>query len=224
MTIKGGWHYYIHSTVSQVQLLFFGIVLWNAVNILQACELNNAFQTILRLNFSTDRHHFDNPVYSTSFRGGGPGPSGATPNTNPVQSTHLPLNNGCSRVVNHFSTSASSCSNTAKKHVNIERDKLGVDRGGQGACGGPNTSVPNHYQDDTEEEMEHESGNFAQCICSSYKWLWSSQGTPELSRGGRETSPPQNYKRNQKLQFAVPFFSAANTVDTNRTLIEANSF
>ena len=57
-------------------------------------------------------------------------------------------------MVNHFSTSASACS-SAKKHVNIERDKLG----------GGATSVPNHYQDDTEEEMEHESGNFALLIC-----------------------------------------------------------
>ena len=61
-------------------------------------------------------------------------------------------------MVNHFATA--SCSNTAKKHVNIERDKLG---GGATAApsGGQNmtTSVPNHYQDDTEED-EHESGNF----------------------------------------------------------------
>lgn len=163
--------------MSQVQVLFFGRALKCCkYPTFQACETRpNTFQTILVIDtIFSDRHHFDNPVYSTSYRGGHPGHGGpgAPPSgsNNPVQSTHLPLNNGCSRVVNHFSTSASSCSNTAKKHVNIERDKLGVG-GGQGACGGPNTSVPNHYQDDTEEEMEHESGNFAQCICSSYKWL-----------------------------------------------------
>ena len=178
-----------------------------------------AFQTILRLNFSlADRHHFDNPVYSTSFRGGGPGPSGVTPNTNPVQSTHLPLNNGCSRVVNHFSTSASSCSNTAKKHVNIERDKLGVDRGGQGACGGPNTSVPNHYQDDTEEEMEHESGNFAQCICSS---LISGFEVPKGHQSCREgVVKPHHRKitkeiRNCNLQFLFFCSPLSNKIDTN---------
>ena len=33
----------------------------------------------------------------------------------------------------------------------------------------------------------------------------------------RETSPPQNYKRNQKLQFAVPFFAHPflKQIDTN---------
>ena len=97
-------------------------------------------------------------MYSTSYR--------AVAGSNPMQSTHLPLNNGCSRVVNHFATA--SCSNTAKKHVNIERDKLGGGGSGAPATGAPSgghgqmsTSVPNHYQDDTEEE-EHESGNF--CI------------------------------------------------------------
>ena len=75
-----------------------------------------------------DRHHFDNPVYSGAPR---PGTS---------ISGGLPLNNGCSRVVNHFAPSVS-----VKKHVNIERDKLGV-------AGGAN-----HYQEDTEEE-DRESG------------------------------------------------------------------
>ena len=124
----------------------------NAVNIQKRMWnflLISQHKIIKKLIFA-DRHHFDNPVYSTSYRGGGPAPGP----TNPVPSTHLPLNNGCSRVVNHFSTSASACS-SAKKHVNIERDKLG----------GGATSVPNHYQDDTEEEMEHESGNFALLIC-----------------------------------------------------------
>ena len=61
-------------------------------------------------------------------------------------STHLPLNNGCSRVVNHF---APTCA-TAKKHVNIEREKL--------AAGG-GTAAPNHYHDDIDtEEEEHENG------------------------------------------------------------------
>ena len=70
-----------------------------------------------------------------------------------VPSTHLPLNNGCSRVVNHF---APTCA-IAKKHVNIEREKL--------AAGG-GTAPPNHYQDDidTEEETEHESGKKACCF------------------------------------------------------------
>ena len=70
-----------------------------------------------------------------------------------VPSTHLPLNNGCSRVVNHF---APTCA-IAKKHVNIEREKL--------AAGG-GTAAPNHYQDDidTEEETEHESGKKACCF------------------------------------------------------------
>ena len=96
-------------------------------------------------------------MYSTSYRGanprgdgpGGPGgagvgaPAGPAPAGQP--STHLPLNNGCSRVVNHF---APTC--TAKKHVNIEREKL--------AAGG-GTAPPNHYQDDIDtEEEEHESG------------------------------------------------------------------
>ena len=120
-----------------------------------------------------------------------------------MQSTHLPLNNGCSRVVNHFSTSASSCSNTAKKHVNIERDKLGVDRGGQGACGGPNTSVPNHYQDDTEEEMEHESGNFAQCICSS---LISGFEVPWETCGSLSTTKLQSSEKIRNCKANCTFF------------------
>ena len=62
----------------------------------------------------------------------------------------LPLNNGCSRVVNHFAPSVS-----VKKHVNIERDKLGV-------AGGAN-----HYQEDTEEE-DHESGIITFIICINY--------------------------------------------------------
>ena len=101
-----------------------------------------------------DRHHFDNPVYSTSYRGahrgdGGAGGAGVAPAGAPIgaPSTHLPLNNGCSRVVNHF---APTCA--AKKHVNIEREKL--------AAGG-GTAPPNHYQDDIDtEEEEHESGKF----------------------------------------------------------------
>ena len=73
-------------------------------------------------------------------------------------STHLPLNNGCSRVVNHF---APTCANIAKKHVNIEREKL--------AAGG-GTAPPNHYQDDidTEEETEHESGKKAYLFTTLY--------------------------------------------------------
>ena len=72
-------------------------------------------------------------------------------------STHLPLNNGCSRVVNHF---APTCA-AAKKHVNIEREKL--------AAGG-GTAAPNHYHDDIDtEEEEHESGkNYS--IYSQKRW------------------------------------------------------
>ena len=77
----------------------------------------------------TDRHHFDNPVYS----GAGP-----RPGTN--AGGGLPLNNGCSRVVNHFSPSAHS---TVKKHVNIERDKL---------------ATANHYQEEETEEEENANG------------------------------------------------------------------
>ena len=106
--------------------------------------------------FVTDRHHFDNPVYSTSYRGGSHRGEGATgvlsAGAAPVSgvsgpSTHLPLNNGCSRVVNHF---APACS-TSKKHVNIEREKL--------ATVG-NSATPNHYQDDIDtEEEDPENGN-----------------------------------------------------------------
>ena len=103
--------------------------------------------------FFADRHHFDNPVYSTSFTGPNRSAgSGQAPTSQISQSTHLPLNNGCSRVVNHFAVP--SCS--TKKHVNIEREKLAgpshVLSASAGACA-------NHYQDDTEEE-EHESGKY----------------------------------------------------------------
>ena len=78
----------------------------------------------------SDRHHFDNPVYSTSFNGA----NGANRIPAAANSQHLPLNNGCSRVVNHLNP---------KKHVNIEREKL--------------ATTANHYQDDTEED-DQESG------------------------------------------------------------------
>jgi hypothetical protein len=71
---------------------------------------------------------------------------------------HLPLNNGCSRVVNHFGSSSSAT--TAKKHVNIERDKLGGNPGNPGNTTNNTTTtaaVTNHYQDDTEDD-ENESG------------------------------------------------------------------
>ena len=81
-------------------------------------------------------------------------PAGASVGGVPIGSTHLPLNNGCSRVVNHF---APTCA-AAKKHVNIEREKL--------AAGG-GTAAPNHYHDDIDtEEEEHESGkNYSQIRC-----------------------------------------------------------
>ena len=73
-------------------------------------------------------------------------------------STHLPLNNGCSRVVNHF---APTCA-AAKKHVNIEREKL--------AAGG-GTAAPNHYHDDidTEEEEQQNGKNYS--TYSQKRWV-----------------------------------------------------
>ena len=47
------------------------------------------------------------------------------------------------------------------------------------------------------------------------------KGHRERWGGGLET-PPQNYKRNQKLQFAVPFFAPPYLI--KMTLIEANCF
>ena len=87
--------------------------------------------------FFVDRHHFDNPVYS-----------GIAPRPGTSIGGGLPLNNGCSRVVNHFAPSTSS-----KKHVNIERDKLGV-------AGSNPAAAANHYQGEDTEEDEHERGNY----------------------------------------------------------------
>ena len=80
----------------------------------------------------TDRHHFDNPVYS-----------GAGPRPGTTSGGGLPLNNGCSRVVNHFSPSTHS---TVKKHVNIERDKR------------DKLATANHYQEEETEEEENANG------------------------------------------------------------------
>ena len=84
----------------------------------------------------------------------------------------LPLNNGCSRVVNHFAPSTSS-----KKHVNIERDKLGV-------AGSNPAAAANHYQGEDTEEDEHERGNytyncFHYSFCDSLNFYLSKIGENE---------------------------------------------
>ena len=94
--------------------------------------------------FFIDRHHFDNPVYS-----------GIAPRPGNNSGGGLPLNNGCSRVVNHFAPSTSS-----KKHVNIERDKLGV-------AGSNPAAAANHYQGEDTEEDEHDRGNYSYNFCVS---------------------------------------------------------
>lgn len=148
-----------------------------------------------------DRHHFDNPVYSTSYRGAGhrggggdPGAGGAgvAPAGAPVgvpSSTHLPLNNGCSRVVNHF---APTCA-TAKKHVNIEREKL--------AAGG-GTAAPNHYHDDIDtEEEEHENGAFG-CTAGafSYSTLSNRKNLEADAQNPNLYSSLENLKDNRKME------------------------
>ncbi len=108
----------------------------------------NMFKLVSTKLFS-DRHHFDNPVYSTTSQvasgGGPPSGQGSCPGrtSNPQRTTnHFPLNNGCSRVINNFSTaSTSSGANAAKKHVNIEREKLAM------------TSNHTYHEDDTEDEV-----------------------------------------------------------------------
>ena len=85
-----------------------------------------------KLNFvisSTDRHHFDNPVYSTNFTNnpgaaGGGGPiNGAV-----LGQVVFPLNNvACvNRVVNRFATNASSSNppSTCKNTLNSDRERL----------------------------------------------------------------------------------------------------
>lgn len=101
-----------------------------------------------------DRHHFDNPVYATSFTGGpGPGPAA-------VSSTHLPLNNGCSRVVNHFNSSGPPAKNN---NINIERQKLGIVK---------NSIHSSSYveeDEDEEEDSEQQTGAFG-CAAGAFSY------------------------------------------------------
>ncbi len=98
----------------------------------------------------SDRHHFDNPVYSTAqvaAGGGGGGPTSQQHCHPPgrgglgAAANHLPLNN---RVINNFSGSASSTGGTIKKHVNIEREKLAAMA----------SNHPYHNEEDTEDEVQ----------------------------------------------------------------------
>merc|ERR1712051_1152355 len=138
----------------------------------------------------------------TSYRGAGhrgggggdpgAGSAGVAPAGAPVgvpSSTHLPLNNGCSRVVNHF---APTCA-TAKKHVNIEREKL--------AAGG-GTAAPNHYHDDIDtEEEEHENGAFG-CTAGafSYSTLSNRKNLEADAQNPNLYSSLENLKDNRKME------------------------
>ena len=78
-----------------------------------------------------DRHHFDNPVYSTTFtsnqqHSGGSG--GAAINGATLGQVVFPLNNiACvNRVVNSFSTNTATpnAKGTCKHNVNSDRERL----------------------------------------------------------------------------------------------------
>jgi len=123
----------------------------------------------------SDRHHFDNPVYS-----------GAGPRPGTTSGGGLPLNNGCSRVVNHFSPSTHS---TVKKHVNIERDKR------------DKLATANHYQEEETEEEENANGAFG-CAAGafSYATLSNRKNFEADALNPNLYSSLENLKDNRKME------------------------
>ena len=79
---------------------------------------------------SVDRHHFDNPVYSTTFTSNQQhsGGSGGAINGATLGQVVFPLNNvACvNRVVNRFATNTTNpnASGTCKNNVNSDRERL----------------------------------------------------------------------------------------------------
>jgi hypothetical protein len=74
-----------------------------------------------------DRHHFDNPVYSTNFTSN-PGSSGGAINGAVLGQVVFPLNNvACvNRVVNRFATNTTNSNppSTCKNTLNSDRERL----------------------------------------------------------------------------------------------------
>jgi hypothetical protein len=90
--------------------------------------------------FSTaDRHHFDNPVYSTAFTGSPMASINGPPARSRLSAAHpLPDSLNNSRVVNKLSASS-------KKNVNSERERLGALT---------SVSAAASYLDNDEEEQD----------------------------------------------------------------------
>ena len=84
---------------------------------------------IFSIFISLDRHHFDNPVYSTNFTNN-PGPQGGGGQINGavLGQVVFPLNNvACvNRVVNRFATNATTSNqpSTCKNTLNSDRERL----------------------------------------------------------------------------------------------------
>ena len=99
---------------------------------LEKCIARETYTITITFNidfyFFVDRHHFDNPVYSTNFTTGPGGSGGGAINGAVLGQVVFPLNNvACvNRVVNRFATNSMSSNgaSTCKNTLNSDRERL----------------------------------------------------------------------------------------------------